>query len=189
MEDLTRRQFRNIEFFVSITDISVTSDHLVVDDCDQSLDTEDVVAKDEALNHVHLSTTDLIVTVLFIPDTILIEPIVGFGLLIERIAEVGRARGGYPVHRPVGQSKIVNQLLVPALIVLLHDAEVALRTRYIKLMIDVIYNSLIEALSDLPTRALLTEFMPNRRLEVVLFNILLYGQKLLIINIKQFSFL
>ena len=189
MEDLTRRQFRNIEFFVSITDISVTSDHLVVDDCDQSLDTENVVAKDEALNHVHLSTTDLIVTVLFIPDTILIEPIVGFGLLIERIAEVGRTRGGYPVHRPVGQSKIVNQLLVPALIVILHDAEVALRTRYIKLMIDVIYNSLIVALSDLPTRALLKEFMPNRRLEVVLFNILLYGQKLLIINIKQFSFL
>ena len=183
MEDLTRRQFRNIEFFVSITDISVTSDHLVVDDCDQSLDTEDVVAKDEALNHVHLSTTDLIVTVLFIPHTILIEPIVGFGLLIERIAEVGRARGGYPVHRPVSQSKIVNQLLIPAFIVLLHDAEVALRTRYIKLRIDVIYKYLVETLSDLPTRALLTEFMPNRRLDVVLFSILLLRKQYIIINI------
>ena len=92
LEDLTWRQFRNIEFFVSITDISVTGNHLVVNDSDQSLDTEDVVAKDKALDHVHLSTTDLIVTVLLIPHSVLVEPIVGFSLLIERITKVGRAR-------------------------------------------------------------------------------------------------
>ena len=70
LKNLTRGQLRDVKLLVGIADVSVTSDHLVVDNRHEGLDTENVVSKDEALNHVGLSTADFVVTVLLIPDSI-----------------------------------------------------------------------------------------------------------------------
>ena len=56
---------------------------------------------------------------------VLIEPVVSLGLGIERVAEVGWARAGDPVHGTIVYEEVVRQLLVPALVVLLHNAKVA----------------------------------------------------------------
>ena len=69
LEDLTWWKLRDIELLVGITDVSVSGDHLGVDDSDEGLDTEAVVSEDESLDHVELSTSDLVVFVLLIPDS------------------------------------------------------------------------------------------------------------------------
>jgi len=56
---------------------------------------------------------------------VLVEPVVGLGLGVERVAEVGGAGGGHPVHGAVVKLEVVDELLVTALVVLLHDAEVS----------------------------------------------------------------
>ena len=65
-----RGQLRDVELLVGITNVSVTSDHLVVDDRHEGLNSKNVVSEDEALHHVGLSTTDFVVTVLLIPDSV-----------------------------------------------------------------------------------------------------------------------
>ena len=69
LENFTGRKLGDIELLVGITNVSISGDHLVVDHCDESLDTEDVVSENEALNHVHLGASDLVVTVLFVPHS------------------------------------------------------------------------------------------------------------------------
>ena len=69
LEDLTRGQLRDIKLLVGITNISVTSDHLIVEHSDESLDAKNVVSEDETLDHVHLCTTHFIVAILFIPNS------------------------------------------------------------------------------------------------------------------------
>ena len=69
LKHLTWWKLRNIELLVGITNVPASSNHLGVDDSDESLDSEAVVTKDETLDHVHLSTADLVVTVLLIPDS------------------------------------------------------------------------------------------------------------------------
>lgn len=88
LEHLTGWEFRDIEFLVGVTDISVSGDHLVVDDSDDGLDAQTVVSKDESLHHVELGTSDFVVTVLLIPDSVLVEPVVCLGLHIEGVSEV-----------------------------------------------------------------------------------------------------
>jgi len=124
LEYLTWWELRNIKLLVSVTNVPASSDHLSVDNGDQSLDSKAVVSKDETLNHVHLSTADFVVTVLLIPDSVLVEPVVGLGLNIERVTEVGWAGRGHPESVPVLQSEAVDELLVLSLIVILHDSKV-----------------------------------------------------------------
>ena len=61
---------------------------------------------------------------------VLIEPVVSLGLGVKRVAEVAGAGGGDPVHGAVVELEIVDELLVAALVVLLHDAEVSHRCGY-----------------------------------------------------------
>ena len=56
---------------------------------------------------------------------VLVEPVVGLGLGVKRVAEVGGAGGGDPVHWAVVELEVVDKLLVATLVVLLHDAEVS----------------------------------------------------------------
>ena len=92
LEDLTRGQLRDIKLLVGITNISVTGDHLIVEHGDEGLNAEDVVTKNESLHHVELSTADLIVTILLIPHSVLIEPVINLGFGIKRISEVRWSR-------------------------------------------------------------------------------------------------
>ena len=77
---------------------------------------------------------------------VLVEPVVGLGLGVEGIAEVARARRRDPVHGAVVQQEVVDQLLVAALVVLLHDSEVTVRrgSHYIHKMAWSV-NSLLKA--------------------------------------------
>ena len=125
LKHFTWGQFRNVELLVSVTNVTSSGNHLVIDDSEDSLDAENIRRHDEALEHIDLSTLDFVIFVLLIPEAILIEPIVNLGLGIKRVAEVGRTRRGNPVHVTVSAQKVVCQLLVLAVIVLLHDTEVA----------------------------------------------------------------
>jgi hypothetical protein len=127
LQDFTGRKFSNIDFLVSISDVTSSSDHLVVDDGDDGLDTKSVTGQDETLKHVDLGSLDLIISVFLVPQSVLIEPVVSLGLGIERIAEVRRARGGDPVSGPVRGEDVVSKLLRFAVVVVLKDAEVSLR--------------------------------------------------------------
>ena len=69
LEHLTGWQLGNIKLLVGVADVSIASNHLVVDDCKDSLETEDVAADDETLEHVDLSALDFVVTVLFVPQS------------------------------------------------------------------------------------------------------------------------
>ena len=69
LHDFTGRKFTNIDFLVGISDVTSSSDHLVVDDGDEGLHAEDVVSENEALDHVHLGAANLPVTVLFVPHS------------------------------------------------------------------------------------------------------------------------
>ena len=42
LEDFTWGKFRDIEFLVSITNVTITGDHLLVDNSQDSLDTENI---------------------------------------------------------------------------------------------------------------------------------------------------
>mmetsp|Transcript_6747 Transcript_6747/g.9225 ORF Transcript_6747/g.9225 Transcript_6747/m.9225 type:complete len:211 (+) Transcript_6747:163-795(+) len=108
LKTFTGGQLRDVELLVGITHVSVAGDHLVVDHSDEGLDTEDVVAEDETLDHVDLGAANLIVAVLLIPDSVLVEPVVGLGLGVERVAEVAGAGGGNPVHGAVRQQEVVD---------------------------------------------------------------------------------
>lgn len=85
LEDLTRGQLRNVELLVCVTNVSVTGDHLIVNDGDEGFDAQDVVAENEALDHVHLCTTDFVVAVLFVPNSRQKK-----GKILERQSEFGR---------------------------------------------------------------------------------------------------
>ena len=60
----------------------------------------------------------------FLP--VLIEPVIGLGLGVERVAEVGGARRSDPVLGRIVQQEVVDKLLVATLIILLHDTEASL---------------------------------------------------------------
>ena len=70
MGNLTWGKLRDVKFFVSITDVAITGDHLVVNDSEDGLDANDVVTEDETLEHVDLGAADFVVAVLFVPGSL-----------------------------------------------------------------------------------------------------------------------
>lgn len=102
----------------------------MVNDSQKSLDTEDVVRDDEALEHVDLSSLDLIVSIFLVPDSVLVEPVVDLGLGVKWVTEVRGARRRNPVHGAVSSQQVVGELLVAAFIVLLEEAKVTRSLAY-----------------------------------------------------------
>jgi len=125
LEAFTWWELRDIEFLVGVSNVSGSGDHLVIDNSDNGLDSNNVSWKDESLHHVHLSSLDFIVSVFFVPESILIKPVIGLGLGIKRISEVGWSWRSDPVSWSLGTEKVVNKLFVLSLIVLLNDTEVS----------------------------------------------------------------
>jgi len=126
LENFTRRQLSNVQFLVGVSDVSVSSDHLLVEASDEGLDTQHVGGDDETLEHIHLGSLDLVVLVLLVPQSVLIEPVVGLGLGVNGITEVAGTARGNPEVWAVGDEQVVCQLLVLSVIVVLQDAEVLL---------------------------------------------------------------
>mmetsp|Transcript_24605 Transcript_24605/g.38213 ORF Transcript_24605/g.38213 Transcript_24605/m.38213 type:complete len:206 (-) Transcript_24605:145-762(-) len=129
LEDLTRGQLGDIELLVGVSDISGVGVHLGVDDGGEGLHKEDVVGEDESLEHIDLSSLDFVVSVLLVPQSVLIEPVVDLGLGVERISEVGGSGGGNPVHGSVRGQEVISQFLILPLVILLDDTEVPHRGR------------------------------------------------------------
>jgi len=75
------------------------------------------------LEHVDLSSLDLIVSILLVPESVLIEPVISFGLGVEWVTEVGWSGRGNPVSWSLGTEKVVNKLLVLSIVVFLNDSE------------------------------------------------------------------
>jgi len=123
LEAFTLWELGDIKFLVWISNISSSSDHLTVDDGDDGLDTEDVRGEDESLEHVHLSSLDLVVSVLLVPESVLIEPVINLGLGVEWISEVRWSWRSNPVGWSLCAEKVVNKLLVLSLVVLLDNSE------------------------------------------------------------------
>ena len=69
LEDFTWWQLGDVELLVSLTDISVAGAHLVVDHSQHSLQAEHVATDNESLEHVNLSALNLVVLVLFVPQS------------------------------------------------------------------------------------------------------------------------
>jgi hypothetical protein len=125
-------KFRDIEFLVGITNVSVSGDHLIVNNGKDGLDTENVGWDNESLDHVGLGTSDLVVSILFVPKSVLIEPVIDFGLDIKRVAEVAGAGWGNPKHVAVSAEQVVSQFPVFSFVVLLHDTKVTYGLAYQK---------------------------------------------------------
>ena len=77
------------------------------------------------MKHVDLGSLDFIASVLLIPYSVFIEPVVWLGLGIEWVAEVGWPGGCNPEHWLVSAKNVVNELLALSVSVVLQDAEVS----------------------------------------------------------------
>ena len=125
LEHLTWRQLRDVKLLVRVSDISVSSDHLIVNDSKNRLDTDAIEGKNETLEHVDLSSLDLIVLILLIPKSVFIEPVVCLCLGIEGVTEVGWSGRSNPVHWLVCAEYVVDELLALSISVILQDAKVS----------------------------------------------------------------
>ena len=123
LENFSWWELTDVHFLVGVSDVSGVSDHLVVDDGNDGLDTNDVGGDDESLEHVHLSSLDLIVFILLVPESVLIKPVIGLGLGVKWVTEVGWSGGGNPVSWSLGTEKVVNKLLVLSIRVFLKDTK------------------------------------------------------------------
>ena len=70
-----------------------------------------------------MGSLDLVVSVLFVPESVFIKPVIYFGFGIKWISKVRWSRGSYPVGWSLCAKKVVNKLLVLSLIVLLDNTK------------------------------------------------------------------
>ena len=113
----------DIKFLVWISNVSSSSDHLVVDNSHDCFDSKNVRWEDESLKHVHLGSLDLVVSVLFVPESVFIKPVINFGFGVKWISKVRWSWGSYPVGWSLSAKKVVNKLLVLSLIILLDNTK------------------------------------------------------------------
>ena len=125
LEDLTGWELRDIKLLVGISDISSSSDHLVVNNGDDSLDSNNVRGEDKTLEHIDLGSLDLVVSILLVPESVLVEPVIGLGLGVKRISEVWWSRWSNPVGWSLRAQKVINEFLILSLVVLLNDTEIS----------------------------------------------------------------
>jgi len=92
LKHLTWWELGNIEFFIGVSDISSSVDHLVVHGQENALQPNHVRGEDEPLHHVQLGSSDFVVSVGLVPHSVFVEPVVDLGFGVERIAEVGWSR-------------------------------------------------------------------------------------------------
>jgi len=127
LDDFTGRQISDIDFLVGISDVSVGGEHLSVHAGQDSLDSENVRGDNETLSHVDLGTSDLVISVFFVPGSVLIEPVIDLSLDIKWVTEVGGSGRGNPVHVTVSGQDVVSQLLASSFVVFLDNTEVTSR--------------------------------------------------------------
>lgn len=123
LQDLAWWEFRDVDLLVGVSHVSGVGDHLSVDDGEDGFDTDGVAGEYESLQHVHLGSSDLIVSILFIPGSVFIEPVVCLGLSVEGVAEVRWSWGSQPVGWSLGYQKIIYEFLILPLCIVLENTE------------------------------------------------------------------
>ena len=112
LQYLTWWKFGDIDLLIWVSYVSSVSDHLGVDNGENSFDTNGVAWENESLQHVNLGSSDLIVSIFFVPGSVLVEPVISLGPCIEWIAKVGRSRWSQPVGWSLSHKQIINQFLI-----------------------------------------------------------------------------
>lgn len=125
LKHLTWWKLWNIEFFIGVSDISSSGDHLVVHGQENSLQPNHVRGEDESLHHVQLGSSDFVVSVGLVPHSVFVEPVVDLGFGVERIAEVGWSGWGNPVGWSFGTEEIIDKLFIFSFVILLNNSEVS----------------------------------------------------------------
>mmetsp|Transcript_10811 Transcript_10811/g.9534 ORF Transcript_10811/g.9534 Transcript_10811/m.9534 type:complete len:164 (+) Transcript_10811:182-673(+) len=83
-----RGDVRDVYFFVGVPNIPDSGDHLLVEAGGEGLDSEHVAGEHERLVHVHLRPLDLVVSVLLVPQSVLVKPVVVLSSSVKWITEV-----------------------------------------------------------------------------------------------------
>lgn len=125
LQDLTWWKLWNIEFFIGVSDISSSGYHLVVHGQENSLQSNHVWGEDEPLQHVHLGSSDFVVSVGLVPNSVFVEPVVNLGLGVNRIAEVRWSGWGHPVGWSFGTEDVIYQFFILSFVIFLNDSEVS----------------------------------------------------------------
>jgi hypothetical protein len=125
LEDLTRGELWNVELLVRISDVSSSSDHLLVKAGNDSLDSQDIAAEHKTLKHVDLSSLQVVILVLLVPESVLVEPVIDFGSGIKGVSEVGGSGWCDPEFVFLVDLQVVDKLFVFSFIVFLDNSEVS----------------------------------------------------------------
>jgi len=69
LKHFTRRKLRDIEFFIRVSNISGSCDHLLIKAGDDCLYSKNVRTDNKSLEHIDLGTLDFVVFALFVPES------------------------------------------------------------------------------------------------------------------------
>ena len=94
------------------------------------LGSQNIAADNKTLHHVDLSSFDFVVFILFVPQPILIEPVVNLCLGVNGISKVGWSGGCHPEFRFFCDEQVINQLFILPFVVFLNDTEVSASLAY-----------------------------------------------------------
>lgn len=133
LKNLTRWQLRDVELLVWVSDISSSCNHLVVDNSNDCLDSKNVWGKHESLKHIDLSSLDLIISILLVPESVLIEPVIGLSFSVKWIAEIWRSWWSNPISWSLSAKEIIDKFFILSLIVLLNNSEISGRGNWIEI--------------------------------------------------------
>ena len=125
LEDFTRGQLRDIEFFVRVSDVTSSCDHLMINYSKNGLYSEDVRGKYETLDHINLSSLDVIVFVFLIPESVFVKPVIYFGLSINGISKIWGSWRCYPEFVFFSAKNIIYKLLISSFVIFLHNTKVS----------------------------------------------------------------
>ena len=98
---------------------------MTVHDSNNVFNTENIGGENESLKHVHLCSSNFVVSVFLVPESVLIVPVISLSLSVEWISEVRWSRGGNPVGWSISAKEVVSKLLVLAFIIVLDDTKVS----------------------------------------------------------------
>lgn len=130
LENLTWWELTDIDLLIGVSDVSSSSDHLVVDNGGDGLDSEHVSGDDESLEHIDLSSLDLVIFVLLVVQSILVIPVINLGLGVEGVSEVWWSWGSNPVVWSVSSQEIVCKFPVFSIIIILDNSELSRLSAY-----------------------------------------------------------
>ena len=102
LQDLTWWQFGDIDLLIGVSYVSGVGDHLRIDDGEDSFDTNGIAWEYESLQHVNLGSSDLIISILFVPGSVFVKPVICLCPCIEWVTEVGWSRWSEPVSWSLG---------------------------------------------------------------------------------------